>query len=55
MQPRMYILESVEFHFEYSAHKTPLRRAIHHHLLGPIVYNLIIFQSQHTHLNESYS
>ena len=55
MQSRMYILESVEFHFEYSARKIPLRRAIHHHLLRQVVYNLIIFQSQHTHLNESYS
>ena len=55
MQPRMYILELVEFHFEYSARKTPLRCAIHHHPLRQVAYNLIIFQSLHTHLNESYS
>ena len=51
----MYTLELVGFHFEYIAHKTPLLRATHHHPLRQVAYNLIIFQSLHTHLNESYS
>ena len=51
----MYTLESVEFHFEYIAHKTPLLRAILHHPLRQVAYILIIFQSLHTYLDESYS